>query len=71
MAIPASAAKDIFLAALENSVWTTLTDGEQLAWLRRVARNKLIDHYRQEMRHPATPLQEKHETLDGDENLLP
>jgi len=62
---------EVFLAALENSVWTTLTDGEQLAWLRRVARNKLIDHYRQKMRHPATPLLEKHETLNGDENLLP
>jgi RNA polymerase sigma-70 factor (ECF subfamily) len=62
---------EVFLAALENSVWTTLTDGEQLAWLRRVARNKLIDHYRQKTRHPATPLEEVHETLDGDENLLP
>jgi RNA polymerase sigma-70 factor, ECF subfamily len=62
---------EVFLAALENSVWTTLTDGEQLAWLRRVARNKLIDHYRQLTRHPATPLQEKHEALNGDENLLP
>ena len=62
---------EVFLAALENSAWTTLTDVEQLAWLRRVARNKLIDHYRQKMRHPATPLQEKHEMLNGDENLLP
>jgi DNA-directed RNA polymerase specialized sigma24 family protein len=42
---------EVFLAALENQVWTTLTDGEQLAWLRRVARNKLIDHYRQKTRH--------------------
>ena len=62
---------EVFLAALENQVWTTLTDGAQLAWLRRVARNKLIDHYRRKTRHPATPLQEMHETLDGDENLLP
>jgi RNA polymerase sigma factor (sigma-70 family) len=62
---------EVFLAALENPAWTTLTDGEQLAWLRRVARNKLIDHYRQKTRHPATPLEEIHEVLDGDENLLP
>jgi RNA polymerase sigma factor (sigma-70 family) len=62
---------EVFLAALENSIWMSLSDGEQLAWLRRVARNKLIDHYRQKMRHSATPLQEKHETLNGDENLLP
>ena len=62
---------EVFLAALENSVWTTLTEGEQLAWLRRVARNKLIDHYRQKTRHPATSLEEVHETLDEDENLLP
>jgi RNA polymerase sigma factor (sigma-70 family) len=62
---------EVFLAALENSVWMTLTDGEQLAWLRRVARNKLIDHYRQKTRHQATPLHENHEMLNGDENLLP
>jgi len=62
---------EVFLAALENQVWMTWTDGEQLAWLRRVARNKLIDHYRQKTRHPATPLEEMHETLDVDENLLP
>ena len=62
---------EVFLAALENQVWMTLADGEQLAWLRRVARNKLIDHYRRNMRHPVMPLQEMHEALDEDENLMP
>lgn len=62
---------EVFLAALENQGWTTLPEGEQLAWLRRVARNKLIDHYRHHMRHSETSLQEVRETLDEDENLLP
>jgi RNA polymerase sigma-70 factor (ECF subfamily) len=62
---------EVFLAALENQVWTTMTDGNQLAWLRRVARNKLVDHYRHKTRHPVTALQEMHEILDEDENLMP
>jgi len=62
---------EVFLAALENQAWRTLSDGNQLAWLRRVAHNKLIDHYRRNARHPVTALQEMAETLDDDEHLLP
>lgn len=62
---------EVFLAALENQVWMTLLDGEQLAWLRRVAHNKLIDHYRRSMRYPTMPLQQVHEAFNEDENLMP
>ena len=62
---------EVFLVALENQMWTTWTDGDQLAWLRRVARNKLVDHYRRSARHPVALLQETQEALDEDEELLP
>ena len=62
---------EVFLAALENQAWTTLAAGDQLAWLRRVARNKLVDHYRHHARHPVTALQEMPDLLADDEQLLP
>jgi len=37
---------EVFLAALQNTSLTGLPAARQLAWLRRVARNKVIDHYR-------------------------
>ena len=37
---------EVFLAALQNPLLARLPARRQLAWLRRVARNKVIDHYR-------------------------
>lgn len=37
---------EVFLAALQNPLLARLPAARQLAWLRRVARNKVIDHYR-------------------------
>ena len=37
---------EVFLAALEYPALTALPADHQLGWLRRVARNKVIDHYR-------------------------
>jgi RNA polymerase sigma factor (sigma-70 family) len=37
---------EVFLAALQNTELARLPSRRQLAWLRRVARNKVIDHYR-------------------------
>ena len=48
-----------------------LAAGEQLAWLRRVAHNKLVDMYRHTARHPVTGLQEMLEGLDDDDHLWP
>ncbi len=48
---------DVFLAALENQVWSSWSDGEQLAWLRRIAYNKAVDYYRHKSRHPSVTLE--------------
>ncbi len=37
---------EVFLAALQDESLSSLPTGRQLAWLRRVARNKVIDRYR-------------------------
>ncbi|SRR5579875_25868 len=37
---------EVFLAALQNPALAQWPGERQLAWLRRVARNKVIDHYR-------------------------
>ena len=62
---------DVFLAALENQVWLTWSDGEQLAWLRRVAYNKAIDYYRRTSRRPSVPLEYIASTLYDDDEQMP
>lgn len=47
---------EIFLAAIERDNLSTFSHGEQLAWLRRVAHNKLLNTYRHARRHPQVPL---------------
>jgi RNA polymerase sigma factor (sigma-70 family) len=47
---------EVFLAALQNTSLTGLPAVRQLAWLRRVARNKVIDHYRHTMLFSIQPL---------------
>jgi RNA polymerase sigma factor (sigma-70 family) len=37
---------EVFVAALNNDSLSAYTDEQQVAWLRRVARNKVIDWYR-------------------------
>jgi len=37
---------EVFLAALQDEALSSLPQRRQLAWLRRVARNKVVDHYR-------------------------
>jgi RNA polymerase sigma factor (sigma-70 family) len=37
---------EVFLAALQDKSLSNLSDGHKLAWLKRVARNKVIDRYR-------------------------
>ncbi|HEY6285601.1 MAG TPA: sigma-70 family RNA polymerase sigma factor [Ktedonobacteraceae bacterium] len=37
---------EVFLAALKDKSLSNLPAGQQLAWLKRVARNKVIDRYR-------------------------
>lgn len=58
---------EVFLAALEHDNLTTLSVGEQLAWLRRVAHNKLANTYRYDSRHPQVALDAIGETLFAEE----
>ncbi len=49
---------EVFLAVVENKHVFGLSEGSQVAWLLRVARNKIVDHQRQVLRHPAVALDE-------------
>jgi RNA polymerase sigma-70 factor (ECF subfamily) len=62
---------EVFTAALEHNNLAGLTAKEQLTWLRRVARNKLVDSYRRNYRHPTLPIDELAETIYEDERHSP
>ena len=49
---------EVFLAAIEFQSLPTLSMEEQLAWLRRVARNKVVDYQRRVTRYSAVTLDE-------------
>jgi RNA polymerase sigma-70 factor, ECF subfamily len=62
---------EVFAAALEHDNLSTLPGSTaQLAWLKKVAHNKLIDHYRWRQRHPKVDLDRLTGTL-LDEDTLP
>lgn len=63
---------EVFLAALEHDNLAAWSPGEQLAWLRRVAHNKLLNVYRYTSRNPQVALDSVMETLletEGPEQL--
>lgn len=62
---------EVFLAVLDNQIWVTWSDEEQLAWLRRIAHNKVVDHLRRTTRRPAIALDEALDTLFEDERRSP
>lgn len=53
---------EVFLSAFKSHMLADLPAGRQLAWLRRVARNKAIDHYRHHAVLTLLPLEEASET---------
>lgn len=55
---------EVFLAALSNESFSSLSVQEQLAWLRRVARNKVIDRYRHVALLALLPIEQAMETID-------
>jgi RNA polymerase sigma-70 factor (ECF subfamily) len=62
---------EVFIAALEHDDLSRLHESTaQLAWLKKVAHNKLIDYYRWKQRHPAVDLDQLTGTL-LDEDTLP
>lgn len=55
---------DVFLAAQQNDALSALGEERQLAWLRRVARNKVVDRYRHSALLTMLPLDEAIERED-------
>lgn len=49
---------EVFLAAMESQTLPALKMEEQIAWLQRVARNKVADYQRKVTRYPAVALDE-------------
>jgi RNA polymerase sigma factor (sigma-70 family) len=49
---------EVFLAAMNSQTVLNLKEKEQLAWLQRVARNKIIDHQRRVVRRQLVSLEE-------------
>jgi RNA polymerase sigma factor (sigma-70 family) len=62
---------EVFLAALESDILAVLAEKPQIAWLRRVAHNKAIDHHRHSARRPAMHLEDVAEHLFDDDELGP
>lgn len=60
---------DVFVAALGDTTLDTLSSERQLAWLRRVARNKVIDRYRHNALITQFPLEQA--LTKEDTNLTP
>src|SRR5215467_14875324 len=60
---------EVFLAALQDKSLNNLPAARQLAWLRRVARNKAVDRYRHSARLTMLPLEQARDTED--EGLTP
>ncbi|MBA2682118.1 MAG: sigma-70 family RNA polymerase sigma factor [Ktedonobacteraceae bacterium] len=55
---------EIFTAALERDNLRGLNEQKQLAWLLRVAHNKLVDGYRRSTHHPLVSLHSIEEPLE-------
>lgn len=62
---------EVFIAAFERNALAGLSEGEQLAWLRRVAHNKCVDVYRSLQHRPFLSLETVTELLYDDEDRLP
>lgn len=62
---------EVFLAVLEHDSLANVSDGEQLAWLLRVAYNKCVDVYRRAQRQRIVSLESVTETLYEDEERAP
>lgn len=56
---------EVFMVALTSETFASLRDEEQLAWLRRVAKNKVIDQYRHTTVLRLLPLEQVISMQDG------
>ena len=57
---------EVFIAAFNSDTLLELPDSRQLAWLRRVARNKVVDWYRHATRLTMVPLDRAREKVDDE-----
>lgn len=62
---------EVFTAALEHDQLSAIPQEEQLAWLRRVAHNKLVDSYRRASRRSIVALEQAATALVENENQSP
>ncbi|GHO53146.1 RNA polymerase sigma factor [Ktedonobacter robiniae] len=62
---------EVFIAALERDSLRTLSQEEQRSWLWRVARNKLVDHYRRRARQQNLPLEVASDMVSPDGEFIP
>ncbi len=62
---------EVFLVALGSKVWINWAEEEQLAWLRRIAHNKMVDHLRRISRRPSVVLDDALDLLLEDEYRSP
>ncbi len=62
---------DVFMAALENAKFKTLSEKEQQSWLWRVTRNKVIDTYRRAKTRQHVTLEQVPDSLFEDEMMDP
>lgn len=62
---------EVFLAAIESQTLLKLGAEEQLAWLQRVARNKVIDYQRRVVKRPAVALEEALDSPFDIDHLTP
>jgi RNA polymerase sigma factor (sigma-70 family) len=62
---------EVFIAAFERNALAGLSEGEQLAWLRKVAHNKCVDAYRASQRRRFLSLETVTDLLYDDEGQLP
>jgi RNA polymerase sigma factor (sigma-70 family) len=62
---------EVFMAAIENAKFATLSEKEKLSWLWRVTRNKVIDAYRRAKTRQNVTLEDVAEGLFEDEMSSP
>lgn len=62
---------EVFLAAMQHPRFPAQDENAQLAWLRRVAHNKVVDLYRHSLRHPSVALERVAEPVYEDEAAAP
>jgi RNA polymerase sigma factor (sigma-70 family) len=62
---------DVFLAAMENKMLSSMNEQFQEAWLRRVAYNKCMDFHRRAKTRSNVPIEKHQEHFYDDDDLSP